>query len=432
MLSISEGANKNYLAKIVSLANLRKHSNADKLQVASVDFQNVIVGLEQKEGDICVFFPVECQIYVGFLAFLNAFRDKELNTDKEKSGFFEKNCRVRAVKLRGEKSMGFIIPLSNLLSFLGLSERDIFQFSVGTEFNMINDVEFVRKYEVYKPEPRTKNGKIEKRISRLVDGQFHFHIETENFRKNAYAIKPEDHISVTYKVHGTSAIFSRVLTKRKLNLFENLLSRLKINILNTEYDLLYSSRKVVKNEYETKEKSGFYSSDIWGQVKEEIKDLIPEGYTIYGEIIGYTKEGGFIQQGYDYGCQQGEHKLRVYRITSTNHAGQVLELSTEQIREFCQRVGLTPVHLFYDGKAADLYQHLDQNFHWNEEFIKQLEKDYNDKDCFMCKNSVPEEGIVIRKESLFSFDAYKLKSFRFMEWESSQLDNGVIDTESAN
>jgi hypothetical protein len=69
---------------------------------------------------------------------------------------------------------------------------------------------------------------------------------------------------------------------------------------------------------------------------------------------------------------------------------------------------------------------------WNIEFIKRLEKDYNDKDCFMCSNNVPEEGIVIRKESAFSFEAYKLKSFRFMEYETAQLDKGVIDTESAN
>ena len=47
----------------------------------------------------------------------------------------------------------------------------------------------------------------------------------------------------------------------------------------------------------------------------------------------------------------------------------------------------------------------------------------------MCTNKVPEEGIVVRKESLFSCDAYKLKSFRFFEKESSDLDAGVVDIE---
>lgn len=427
MLSISEGANKNYLAKIVRLTNLRKHSNADKLQVATIDFQDVIVGLDQKEGDVCVFFPVECQINVDFLKHINGFRDKTLNADQEKTGFFEKTGRVRAVKLRGERSMGFVVPIYNLESFLGKS----LDFEIGQEFNLINDTEFIRKFEVYKPEQRTRNGKIEKRISRLVDGQFHFHIETENLRKNAFAISPFDQISITYKIHGTSAIFSNILTKRKLSFLEILLSHF-VAIKKDENDIVYSSRKVVKNEYETKKKSGFYSSDIWGQVKEDIKDLIPKGYTVYGEIAGFTKEGGYIQNQYDYGCEPGKHKFFVYRVTITNTDGQVFELSTRQMVEFCSRTGLTYVPLLFVGAAKDLYPDLERAAHWNEEFIKRLEIDYNNKDCFMCANQVPEEGIVLRKESAFSFEAYKLKSFRFMEFETEQLDKGVLDTESAN
>ena len=427
-LTISEKANTNYLAKIVELKGLRKHQNADRLQVATIDFQNVIVGLDQKDGDICVFFPVESQININFLAFINAFRDKTLNTNQEVSGFFENKGRVRAVKLRGEKSMGFVVPIEQLEAFIGQKINE----PVGTEFNMIGDTEFVRKYEVYRPEQRTKNGKIEKRISRLVDGQFHFHIDTENLRKNADAIKPEDHISVSYKFHGTSAIFSNVLTKRNLSIIEKVLKRFGVKIEDKEYDLLYSSRKVVKNEYETKDKAGFYSSDIWGDVKEEIKDLIPKGFTIYGEILGFTKEGSPIQGEYDYGCERGEHKLMVYRITFTNVDGIVFELSTEQIKEYCDRYGLTPVFLFSNGLAKALYPELDTNNHWNEEFVKKLEEDYNDKDCFICKNTVPEEGVVIRKESGFSFEAFKLKSWRFLEYETKQLDNGVVDLESAN
>ena len=50
----------------------------------------------------------------------------------------------------------------------------------------------------------------------------------------------------------------------------------------------------------------------------------------------------------------------------------------------------------------------------------------------MCNNKVPEEGIVVRKESLFSCDSYKLKSFRFLEFETKQLDKGESDIESEN
>jgi len=40
-----------------------------------------------------------------------------------------------------------------------------------------------------------------------------------------------------------------------------------------------------------------------------------------------------------------------------------------------------------------------------KEVREQVEKDYNEKDCFMCVNKVPEEGIVIRKEKLNACEA---------------------------
>lgn len=428
MLSISKQSNPNYLAKIVKLTGLRKHENADKLQIACIDFQNVIVGLDEQEGDVCVFFPVESQINANFIKFINAFRENTHNADETKKGFFESNCRIKAIKLRGEKSMGFVVPIKRLEEFVGQEITE----EIGTEFDYVNDIKLVNKYEVFKPGMATRNGRVEKRISRLVEGQFHFHVDTENLRKNADKIKPEDYISVSYKVHGTSSIFSRVLVKRKLNLLEKIVKHLGVIVKETEYDLLYSSRKVVKNEYETKDKKGFYSSDIWGAVKDEIADKIPEGYTIYGEIIGFTKDNKQIQAEYDYGCEAAQHKFQVYRITITNNAGQVINLSTSQIKEFCERVGLETVHYFYEGFAKDMFPEIKGSENWSVDFVRKLEEQYTDKDCFMCRNIVPEEGVVVRKDLTFSFEAYKLKSFRFLEFESKELDKGEVDMESAN
>jgi tRNA-binding EMAP/Myf-like protein len=117
MLTISKDANRNYLAKVVKLKGLKKHSNADRLQCVIIDFQNVITDMTAKDGDVYIFFPVECEINKDFLSYVNAFREKELNQDQTQTGFFEKNCRVRAVKLRGEKSEGFIIPVHKLEEF---------------------------------------------------------------------------------------------------------------------------------------------------------------------------------------------------------------------------------------------------------------------------------------------------------------------------
>ena len=54
---------------------------------------------------------------------------------------------------------------------------------------------------------------------------------------------------------------------------------------------------------------------------------------------------------------------------------------------------------------------------------------YNEKDCWMCTNKLPEEGIVLRVDRLDSFEAYKLKSFRFLMGESKQEE---VDIETEN
>jgi hypothetical protein len=267
------------------------------------------------------------------------------------------------------------------------------------------------------------------RISRLVENQYRLHIETENLKKNAFMIKPQDEIMLSYKLHGTSFIVGHVLGKKKLNIIEKTFKILGIKILDTEYDYFYGSRKVVKNEFETKFKNDFYDGDLWLDIKDELKDKIPKGYTVYGECVGYTKGGKYIQTQYDYGCAMGQKKCYVYRITHTNIDGYVVDLSTNQIREFCIKYGLNYIHVFFQGQAGELYPELNPEEYWHEEFIKNLERDYTDKDCFMCKNKVAEEGIVLRKEGLFSFEAYKLKSFRFYEWETSQLDKEVTRLE---
>ena len=435
MLQISKEANPNYLAKVVALKGLKKHSNADRLQTVNIDFQTVITGLDAKEGDIYVFFPVESKISKAFLSWSNSFRDKTLNQDPEKTGFFEDNCRVKAMKLRGEKSMGYIVPSFQVSAW---ANYNIQPSDVNTEFDTIGNHKIVEKYQVkQKTNGREKQGK-KPSVSRLVEGQVHLHVDTENLRKNAYKIKPTDIISVTYKTHGTSWWVSNVLVKRKLSWLEKIGKKIGLNIQEYEYDLVYGSRRVVKNASmdDPKQKDHFFGYDLWEKIKDEVADKIPKGYTLYGEMLGYDHNGSPIQGEYDYGCEVGEHKLEVYRITQTNNDGIVTEFTYPQIKEYCNRVDLTPPHLFYYGEAKDLNfptaGYLEYGEHWQENFIQCLEEDFNEKDCFMCVNKVPEEGIVLRKESLFSCESYKLKSFRFLQKESNDLDKGVSDIESEN
>lgn len=422
----SKNCNVNYLAKIVQLDNLRKHNNADKLQIANIDFQDTVVDMNYNNGDVCIFFPIECVIGSPLLSHLNAYRESTLNKDKSITGFFDDKGRVRAVKLRGEKSCGFLVKIEQVIETYGE-----FKYDIGEEFDYIGDDLICKKYELpVKSINRARDGK-KPRASMVVDGQVHLHVDTENLKRNIDKINPSDLISITYKIHGTSFWVSNVIGKRKLNFAEKFLKNVGVKIQDTENRIFFGSRKVIKNQYETQHVNDFYDGDLYNTIKEEIKDKIPAGYTIYGECAGKTPTGKEIQKGYDYGCVGGEHKLFVYRITITNKDGVVFNLSSTETQEFCYRVGLDYVPMFYNGLAMDLFN-FDTEEDWNKKFIELLEEKYTNKECYICQNSVPEEGIVLRVENQFEFKSYKLKSFSFLEYETKLLDSGEVDMESEN
>ena len=64
------------------------------------------------------------------------------------------------------------------------------------------------------------------------------------------------------------------------------------------------------------------------------------------------------------------------------------------------------------------------------EYLHMLEVEYNEKDCPICINKVPEEGIIVRKlKHPSKFEALKLKSKRFLKHESDEQDQNIINIE---
>ena len=63
MLTKSETNN----AIITRLCNVRKHSNADRLKLATVLGAQVIVGLEAQEGDLVVYFDSNLRLSHDYL-----------------------------------------------------------------------------------------------------------------------------------------------------------------------------------------------------------------------------------------------------------------------------------------------------------------------------------------------------------------------------
>ena len=432
----SDKHNPNYLAKIVKLENLSKHPNADRLQISIVDNERIIVGINAKVGDYFVKFPVESVISEKILHNLSLYRDKKLNLDKEKTGFFEKNGRVRAIKLRDVISTGFLLELQKFADVYDLNVHKLKEM-VGTEFDEVNGELVLKKYVVPKKEKSKGSGSNKNQPNKckqlLIDNTVTLHVDTKNFRRNLEKIKPHDLISISYKIHGTSFHISNAPVKRDLKWYEKILKRfgVKIKTVNDDYNIIYGSRKTFKND-ECNKGKGFYEVNIYKHLKDKISARVPKGYQIYGEIFGYLPDSeSMIQKDYDYGCEVGTYSYIVYRVKKIDEFGNHIELSTQQIREFCSLYGLRAPYYFYYGYAKDLYKDLDaKDENWHEKFLANLERDFTEKKCFLSNNDVWEEGVVIRKEKLYEFEVYKLKSYNFLLAESKQLDSGNVEFES--
>lgn len=515
MLTLNKPENPNYAASIVKIERLVELDNCDNVIGAIIYGNHVIVDKSVKNGDVGVFFPVECELSHDFLMSNNLYRKKELNTNPEKTGYFEENRRIKALKFRGHKSEGVFFPLSYFNYLVGedgvreLTENTM----IGTDFDAINKNVICKKYIKLKRESQPGSGgsgKKNKKVSKIIDKQFRFHDDTSQLGKNLHRFNPETNIAITYKIHGTSGISSKILCKKRLTWYEKVLKFIGVNVVDYEYDYIYSSRKVIKNDellptktfdehfsamtisskkrhiekyykdtfdvelpedkyreifpldnndmsiftldyFEEKlpgtkkffvgilsrKSKGYYGEDIWGVAHKLLIPILKNGMTIYYEIAGFLENGTPIQKMkkfvFDYGIDENKFKIFVYRITYTNLTGDVFEYSHNQIKEFCKINGIDMVPELYFGKAKDFSDERLKRENWEELFLDTIKNKYNEKDCYLCKNKVPEEGCVVRIDDSLGFEAYKQKSFRFLTAESESLsDNNSIDIESEN
>ena len=462
-LNTNAKADVNYLSKIVQIDTFTQHINPEvtRLKVAHVDGYNVIVGIDEQPGKF-VYFPTMSCINPQLLSFANLYRHKELNEDPEKTGMFEDNGRVKAIKLRGMVSEGFLLPLQVLLNFIVDSTSVKFEADecpVGTEFNEVehNGKSFwiSKKYIIGNQGEGTgiknntnRSQKKAKKFSKVIDTQFRFHYDVPRIQKVPDYIRPNDLIHVSCKFDGTSVVFAHVLCKHPLTWKEKIAKFLTKREFN-DYDYIYSTHHVIQNgNYYEKETPTWYGpgANVYRYAFEYIKPFIPKGMTIYAELVGYLPNGGHIMKRsagiYDYGCvpmktgeeyTYGKHyKIMVYRITMTNVDGLVHEFSASEVQLWCKEHGLVPVTEYYYGYAKNLYPDIPVDAEdYGVQFIEHMSNDkrfYMEMDAPECVNKVPQEGVVIRREDMVPFSV-KLKCFTFLSQEQKDQDKGIVNLE---
>jgi hypothetical protein len=420
---------QNNTAIVMIINKIEPIEGADKIVKAILTLNNieqgqVVVGKDDfKEKQKVVFFDSNLCLSEQIL------KDyPELNT------YLAKNGRVRCIKLKNTISIGLVIGIEKFVKYT----KDL--STLPESFTELNGFKICSKYL---PPAKTlmvqgKKGRKVKATSKMVPDQFHFHIDTDQLLRNVNKLNPGQIISISRKVHGTSAIVSHCLVKRPLTLGEKIRKIFGGSAEYLHYEYIYASRTVIKNEAMT---DGFYGTDLWTKVgKDNFVGKLHKGESVYYEIVGYAPETQtMIQKGYKYGCSEGQYKIAVYRITMTNSEGIVTELGWPAVKARCLELQIPMVQEYFFGSIEEYcirHWGLD-NFmafpndstldEWRAALILQLKAQYLEKDAADCDNN-PDEGVVVRIEGL-NIEAYKLKSEKFLLKESKAKDEGTIDIE---
>jgi len=415
---------ENNQAFVAILKNIQLIEGANKIVSADVVLNGVkqtqvVVGVDTKENTLVVYMDSNM-----------ALSDRFIQDYPELATYLAKGNRVRVVKLKGVISNGLAVEIDKFHRYLGPKDT----FDEGFSFISLNGIEICHKWippVKSTPTQGKKKGRNGKTISRMIPGQFHFHIDTDQLPRNLHKLQPDQIISISRKIHGTSAIASKCLVKKPLNLLSKIAKIIGVPVVDSEYAYIYASRTVVKNDCITK---GFYGTDIWTDAgRKYFEDKLHDGETIYYEIVGYLpNSSSMIQKGYPYGCKQGEYKVAVYRITKTGPDGDVVEYSWQAMKERCAEIQVPMVQEYYYGALHDIYkglleQTLIEEDDWWNAFMFKLKAIFLDKDAVDCNNN-PDEGIVIRIEGK-DIQAFKYKSERFLLKESKAKEEEVVDIE---
>lgn len=417
---------------VVTKIYVKEHPNADKLQIGLCKGVQVIVGLDVKDGDIGVLFEADGQLSDEFCQLNDLYPRFDEDGKRINSGFIDsKNRRVRAQNFRGEKSEGFWCPLSYF------NHYDVSQLVEGFEFTEINGKPICNKYET-EATKRAKSGGMK---TKKENAMFPEHFDTKQFVREIADVNLAKYskVIISEKLHGTSFRYAHVLDNRKLSWFEKLLLKLKVNIQTKEWQYLMGTRRVIL-EHSTGE--GYYGDESFRyKACERLYDNLQKGEIIYGEIVGYVsgnrpimnsvntkslKDKEFTKRygetmTFSYGCEPDQQKIYVYRIVHINEDGHIVELTWEQVKARCNKLGVDYVPELTQYRVAHLLDKRDLTDSVNRHVEGESTLD----------NRHIREGVCVRFESGEDVVILKHKSFNFKVLEGIIKDSEAVDIEEA-
>lgn len=419
--------NPNYVATVVRVteSDLYPVAGLDNLVGYSKFGMQALVSKDTEPG-LYILFSTEVQLSKDYAYANNLYREATLNADQTTTGYLEHTRRVKALKLRGNRSESLLMPLESLLYIGNLN------FAEGDVFDSINGEEICRKYLVKEPGLNTGN-QPKARVRRVDEKVFPQHIDSENYWRNCDKIPADAHVVVTQKLHGTSVRYGNVpALVDKQTWLERLLRR----PLKTAHRFVVGSRRVVKSIDLTADgqaKAHWYADgDLWTRYADEqrIADRIPKDHIVYGELVGFTGKGSPIQKDYTYDCADGEAKLYVYRVAMVSTDGLVVDYSDAQMREWCAERGFLTVPLMVYGRHGDFGEvEALMELRYYDSWVSGVS--FLEQPIPLSHPTLADEGICVRHDGPHGTYILKAKAPSFLAHETKLLDTSTEDMEAA-
>lgn len=418
-----------YVAYVTQLKNLRKHPNADRLQLGDCFGNTVCVSLDYQDGQVGIYFPTDGQLSVEYAEHNNLLRKKDENGNNI-GGYMDPNKRnVTAIRLRGEKSDGLFMPLSSLdYCYPHIEGGAASMLNVGDTIDVVEGHEICQKY-IPKKKHREHTGGEGNRTRKKkvpVAPLFTEHADTEQLAYNLAAFRPGDLVEITLKMHGTSQRTGMVpvLTGFKRSLWDRI--RRRDGVPQYDWGEVSGTRRVVLDDYD----GGFYGSNAFREQHSKVFDgKLHKGETVYYEVVGFTDSGTPIMSDcankklndkeflkkygeittFSYGCEPPHSDMYVYRMTLTNEDGDIVEYSPFFMRYRCDQMGVKTVPVLWTGFIPTEEELGDMTA---GEWILAKAEEYYDGPDPVGKTHV-REGVVVRLIDRPKFAAYKHKNFSF-------------------
>lgn len=448
-----------YCAYITTIKELRKHGNADRLQCATIFGNNVIVDLSYTEGQRVIYFPTDGQLSEEFANDNNLVRKKDENGNNI-GGYLDPDKRnITALKLRGEKSDGLVLPIAVLSKY-----ADVSTLKDGEQITILNGHEICKKYiprSNHRQSGSTGAGNRTRKKKVPVAPLFSEHADTEQLAYNLSAFKPNDEIEITLKMHGTSQRtgYLPVFKGYKRSLLDRILRRDGTPIYDWGY--VSGTRRTVLENFD----GGYYGSNEFREVHSKFfEGKLMKGESVYYEVVGFTHTGTpimsscnnkklndkeFVKQYgeetvFSYGCRPDtgwkdiqtdneipQSDIYVYRMTMTNEDGFVVEYTPDFMRYRCEQMGAKCVPVFDKFVIPEDIENIgfetDEGYEYKTagEYVKEIAEQYYDGTDPIGKTHI-REGVVVRIVNRPKFAAYKHKNFNF-----KVLEGIIKDTASA-